>query len=1059
VNFCGVCGGSLASESSEAERRQLSVLFSDLVGFTELSHRLDPEELGEVVGEYQRICARAIVSLDGHIAQYLGDGVLAYFGHPNAHEDDACRAVNAGLQIVSDVSSGDFNGQKLHVRVGIHTGLVVVGEIGGAQQHKSPAMGETLTVAARVQAEAEPDTVLITHATRRHVSGFYELESLPPRPLKGISRGVPLYRVLEASGADSKLDAAAVSGLTAFVGREDEVRLVREKWDQARLGSKQIVEVRGEAGIGKSRLVRFMRTNLTGPEDRFIECRCSPHHQGSALYPLTEMLERQIQLDRTDSDRRKYQKIRGFLDRLEYDNALALPLIGALLGIPSDHGLPEMAPQKQRQLTLEVLTALLSALARKQPLLLAIEDLHWADPSTLEFVERLVRADGNERLLACLTYRPEFYPSWDPGSHRVVMHLSRLHREHSESVLRAVAENKSLPREVIDGVLARAEGVPLYVEEITKTVLESDLLKELEDRFELTGALPGDFVPPTLAESLAARLDRLKEAKPVAQLAAVIGREFSYELLHAISPLPEAALRGALTQLKEAELLFQRGQPPRAVYIFKHALVRDAAYNLLLRTTRQRYHKQIAETLREGLSELAELQPEVLAGHFDRAGMKEEAVRYWQRAGTRALGCAANREAIVHLAAAIDALSTLPENRARLETELDLQLSLMGGAMAVWGWASKEVEAPCVRARELSIALNDEQQLLAALWGLWTVQFLRGHVQPAMDVAVEVLERSKHTSIKMFKVLGQHAMTLTPLYQGNPRACIEHSTAALALLEDDRDTEWQIINAFQLATSVVALTFRSAALWMLGKQEESRRELDRCFELTAELNHPPTTAYAKTYSLYFYHFWREPDLVHQQAKEAFELADREGFVMWRGMAMVFLGFSRFERGEKEEGLNLTRRGLDDMFAVGNKIIFVQNMALYGEMLWRAGRADEARDTLEEGIRWADQHDEHFMESELFRLRGEIRFERGDEAGALSDFERAIELCRKQEALTLELRATLSKSRLERIQGKTGQARRPVAALVERFDEGLERYDLEEARAFLGDPEAATEAAT
>src|SRR6266702_2998332 len=591
---------------SEAERRQLTVLFCDLVDSTVLASQLDPEDLRAVVRAYQEVCAKVIARFEGHIAQYLGDGLLIYFGYPLAHEDDAQRAVRAGLGMVEAVGQlttrlVEERGVQLAVRLGIHTGLVVVGEVGGGTRHEQLALGETPNLAARLQGIAAPNTVVISAATLQLLGGFFACQSLGAPPLKGFAQPLEVYQVLYESMARSRLEAAGSTGLTPLVGREQEVGLLLERWAQVKDGLGQVVLLSGEAGIGKSRLVQVLQEQVaTEPQAWLTPCQCSPYYQHTALYPMIELLERvALRFEREEAPAQKLSKLEGFLVQYGLPLAETVPLLAALLSLPltADYAPLAVSPEQQKQKTLHTLLTIMVRIAAQQPVLFVMEDLHWVDPTTLELLSLLVDQGPTTRILVLLTYRPDFSPPWIGRSHLTQVTLNRLPRRQAAEMTDRVAHGKALPPEVVEQIVAKTDGVPLFVEELTKMVLESGLLQEWDERYTLTGPLPPLAIPTTLHDSLMARLDRLATVKSLAQLGATLGREFSYELLQAVSPWDEETLRRGLQQLVAAEFLYQQGLPPQATYLFKHALIQDTAYQSLLRSTRQQHHQRIAAVL------------------------------------------------------------------------------------------------------------------------------------------------------------------------------------------------------------------------------------------------------------------------------------------------------------------------------------------------------------------------------------------------------------------------------------------------------------------------------
>ena len=734
----------------EAERRQLTVLFCDLVDSTALASQLDPEDLREVVRAYQAACAEVIQRFDGHIAQYLGDGLLVYFGYPQAHEDDAQRAVRTGLGIVEAMDTlnrrlGPEKGVRLAVRVGIHTGLVVVGEMGGGGRQEQLALGDTPNIAARLQGLAAPDTVLVSAATQQLIQGYFTCHALGSQTLKGVATPLQVYQVMRATEVQHRCDVATTRGLTPLVGREHEVGLLRERWAQVQAGRGHIVVLSGEAGIGKSRLVQVVKDEIIGATALRIEYRCSPYHQHSALYPVIAHLERALALRQDDTPEDKLRKLEEAIRSSPLPLAEVLPLLTALLLVPLPTSSPPLTltPQQQKQKTLEALLTWLLVLTKQQPVLFVVEDLHWIDPSTLEFLTLLVDQGPTARLLTLLTCRPEFQPPWGLRTHLTPMALQRLPQPQVEVMIARVTGGKALPPEVGAQIVAKTDGVPLFVEELTKTVLESGLLQEREDRYTLTGPLPPLAIPTTLHDSLMARLDRLATVKALAQLGATLGREFSYALLQAVSPWDEGTVQQGLHQLVEAEFLYQRGLPPQATYLFKHALIQDAAYQSLLRSTRQRHHQHIAQVLEARFPELCETQPELLAHHYTAAGLTAQAIPYWQRAGERAIQRSANVEAISQLTTARALLSTLPDTPERAQQELDLHIALGIPLVLTKGHGASEVQTTYDRARELCRQLGDTPQLFSALLGLRRFYFMRGELRTAHELGEQLLRMAE----------------------------------------------------------------------------------------------------------------------------------------------------------------------------------------------------------------------------------------------------------------------------------------------------------------------------
>jgi class 3 adenylate cyclase/tetratricopeptide (TPR) repeat protein len=701
-----------------AERRQLTVLFCDLADSTRLARQLDPEDLREVIRAYQATCVTVIQRFAGHVAQYLGDGLLVYFGYPQAHEDDAQRAVRTGLGLLEAMGTLQTRPLRdksvsLAVRIGIHTGQVVVGEMGSGGRHEHLALGDTPNLAARLQGLAEPNTVVMSDTTSRLVQGYFTCKDHGAYTLKGIDTPVHVYQVIGESAARSRLDVAGPTGLTPLVGREAEVTLLRERWAQSTEGHGQVMLLSGEAGIGKSRLVHIFMERIADTGVPRLTLRCSPYHTNSPLYPVIEHLQRLLHWHGEVTSDARLAALEQALRTANLPLAETVPLLAALLSGPMPERYPPLIlnPQHQKQKTQEALITLLLAEAAQQPVLVVWEDLHWADPSTLELLGLVIDQVPTASLLLVLTARPEFRLPWAPRSHLTQCALTRLAHQQVEEMVRRMTGGTPLPAEVVQQIVSKTDGIPLFVEELVKTVLESGLVRKAADRYILIGPLPPLAIPATLQDALMARLDRLAAVKDVAQLAAVLGREFSYKVLQAVTPLEEPLLQQSLAQLVATELLYQRGHPPEATYIFKHALVQDAAYQSLLRSTRQQYHQRIAQVLETRFPHSTETQPEVLAQHYTAAGMHAQALSYWQRAGQRAQERWAHREAAASFEQALSALSYLPETHHTREQAVDLRLALYSTLQPAGGWHFERTLVYLREAETLAETLDDRRRL------------------------------------------------------------------------------------------------------------------------------------------------------------------------------------------------------------------------------------------------------------------------------------------------------------------------------------------------------------
>jgi TOMM system kinase/cyclase fusion protein len=1050
---------------SGAERRQLTVLFCDLVDSTVLSRQLDPEDLRAVVRAYQDTCARVIARYDGHIAQYLGDGLLVYFGYPQAHEDDAQRAVRAGLGMIE--AMGQLNTRLtqeqevcLAIRLGVHTGLVVVGEVGDSSRQEQLALGETPNLAARLQGIAAPNTLVISTATRQLLGGFFACEPLGASLLKGFAQPLEVYQVLYESMARSRLEAAGSTGLTPLVGREQEMALLRERWAQVKEGLGQVVLLSGEAGIGKSRLVQVLKEQVaTEPQAWLTPCQCSPYYQNSALYPMIDLLERVVlQFDREETPQQKLSKLEGHLVQYGLPLAEAVPLYAALLSLPlpADYAPLHVSPEQHKQKTLQALLTTVLRIAAQRPVLFVMEDLHWVDPTTLEFLSLLVDQGPTAPILALFTFRPDFSPPWTGRSHLTQVTLPRLPRRQAAEMTGRVAHGKALPAEVLEQVVAKTDGVPLFVEELTKMVLESGLLQEREERYELTDPLPPLAIPATLHDSLMARLDRLATVKGLAQLGATLGREFSYGLLQAVSPWDEATLQRGLQQLVEAELLYQRGLPPQATYLFKHALIQEAAYQSLLRSTRQRHHQRIAQVLEARFPETVEAQPELVAHHYTEAGLSAQAIPYWQRAGQRALERSAHLEAVAHLTQGLEALAALPDSPERAQQELVMQTTLGPALINTKGQAAPEVLRAYARARALCQQVGETPQLFQVFRGLWYFYLHRVELQTARELGEHLLSLAQQVGDPALLLEAHYALGNTLNYLGEFAATQAHFAQGIALYDPQRHRAHAV--RYGQDPGVACRAYAALTLWWLGYPDQALHRSHEALALAQEVAHPLSLAMALGFAAWLHQFRREGRLAQERAEAAIALATEQGFTVYVAAGTIFRGWALAEQsgepeagqGQREEGIAQMRQGLAVWQATGAKVFRPYGLALLAEASAHVGQIEEGLTLLVEALAVAHDTGERRWEAELHRLKGELLLMRAaaHDAEAEACFHQALDVARQQQTKSLELRAAMSLSRLWQRQGKRAEAHALLAPVYGWFTEGFDTADLREAKALL-----------
>jgi predicted ATPase/class 3 adenylate cyclase len=1042
-------------------------MFCDLVESTPLTELLDPEELHLVISAYQNMCFHVVSRFEGYTAQYLGDGLLMYFGYPQAHEDDAARAVRAGLELVAELKQltlrlqdevGVLHHRPLRIRVGIHTGLVVVSEMGKGERRELMALGEAPNVANRLQMIAEPNSVVLSAVTQRLTEGLFSCQPLGLRTLRGVSTPMPVYRVLHEQDIRNRFEIAVSRGLTPLIGRERSLELLLQVWKKAQAGVGQVVLLKGEAGIGKSRLVQSLKDQLISDTYLRLEYHCSPYHQHSALYPVLDLLQRMLGFSREDTAEQKLQKLENVLN--DAKSGFSFPsmdptevrlLLAALLSIPMPENFSplRLSPQRQKQKTLDLLSHWVVARAATQPVLIIVEDLHWADPSTLELLSLVFDRQPTARILIVLTFRPDFIPPWSQNDLFSLISLSRLSHEQVVMMVNSLVGKKSLPTEMVNQIVLRTDGVPLFVEELTKTVLESGFLRENAEGYELTGVLPSVSIPATLQDSLMARLDRLGAVKELAQLAAVVGREFPYELLQVLVADESSLLRG-LQQLTDTELVYQRGAPPEARYFFKHALVQDAAYQSLLKSKRKQLHTQIAQVLETQFPEIVNAHPELVAHHYTQAERPQSAIYYWREAGMRASARAAHAEAIQHFTAALNLMSQLPEEVERDRIELAIQVQLGLSLAARKGYAAPEVEQTYNRARDLCARLGESADLFPVVRGLCTFYIVRDEQKTARELAEQCLRLAQATRNETYLIEGYTALGYVACYQGE----LETATAALqegVTLYNSHRGE-QLPSLTPQDPGVACLSLLALVWWLQGETEQALRHIHDARVLAQQLKQPFNVTYVHAYKAMLHQLLRQPVEAAKSARAVIQISEEHGFDVWLGAGVLHLGIAQGELGEHEEGITLIRQTLAAWRAGGAELLRPYFLAGLVETYLAAGQYEEAMMAVSEALAHVGRHGERFYESTLYRLRGEARLARAAEAWgeAEADFQSAITIAHSQKAKALELQATISLSRCLRAQGKQDDARRLLHGIVRQFPQGENSLDLQEARELLAE---------
>jgi class 3 adenylate cyclase/tetratricopeptide (TPR) repeat protein len=1023
-------------------------MFCDLVGSTALSARFDPEDMREIIGAYHRCCAEQITKAGGFVAQYLGDGVLAYFGYPQAHEDDAERAVRAGLVLVDAVSRLQAGRDTaLQARIGVATGLVVVGDLIGENARERGVVGETPNLAARLQGLAEPGQVVISQSTRRLLGGLFEYRDLGRVTLKGLAEPTQAWQVIGASTIESRFEAQHGAALTPLVGREEELELLLRRWQQAKAGDGSVVLVSGEPGIGKSRMVEALFERLGAEPHTRVRQFCSPLHQDAALYPTITQLERAAGFRRDDTDEQRLDKLEAVLGQATNDLSEAAPLLAQLLAVPIDGRYPafDLTPQKRKEKSFQALIAQLAGLAARQPVVMVYEDAHWIDPTSLELLDLTVDRVPSLPVLMIITFRPEFTPSWVGRPQVMLMSLSRLpHRQRAEMLSRLTG-GKALPKEIVDQIVDRTDGVPLFIEELTKAVVESGELADAGDRYTVKRSLSPLAIPTTLHASLLARLDRLAPVREVAQIGAALGRHFSHDLISAVAPMPQKQLDDGLAQLVSAELLFRRGTPPDAEYTFKHALVQDAAYSTLLRARRQQLHARIAETIERLFPDIVVTEPALLAQHCAAAGLNEKGVNYWLAAGRLSLTRSALVEAVAQLRKGLALVADLPEGALHAQRELDLQIALGKALMATKGYGAPETGEAFDRARSLCDQLDRPAQLVTVLHGQWLHVLVAGDLALARRRAEELLTLGMERNDPVWIVMGCRMSGVTCFWHGEFVSARAYLERGLLLCDPADRSSYAEVTVDD--PHVVLLTYLAWTLLHLGYLDQARMRREAALAEARRLARAFTLAHALANATHAEVIVGEPSAALLHADELVSITEGQSISFYAAEAMILQGWCLTMLGQREKGTSQLTRGLAASRAQG-LLRLPLLLTLVADGYRRVQQPQNGLPQLVEAKRVTDETQMRCYEAETQRVRGELFLLMQDHGAAETSFRDAINVARQQSAKLWELRASTSLARLWRDQGKCTEARDLLAPIYGWFTEGFDTPDLKEAKGLL-----------
>jgi class 3 adenylate cyclase/predicted ATPase len=1032
-----------------AARRQLTVMFCDLVGSTALSGRLDPEDLREIIAAYQRTVSEIVAQSDGFIAGYMGDGVLAYFGYPRAHEDDAERVIRVGLSLVNAVGRLDVGSVRLQVRVGIATGLVVVGHlIGEGSAQERSVVGETPNLAARLQALAEPGAVIVSASTRRLAGNLFEYRDLGAVEVRGISAPVQAWQVLRPRPIASRFEALRGSSLSPLIGRDEEIDLLLRRWARAKAGDGQVVFISGEPGIGKSRITAELEKRVQPEPHLCLRYFCSSYYQDSALFPFIEQLGRASGFASDDPPAVKFEKLKALLDRSappDEDMALLADLLS--LPVSERHPLPEFSPQRKKERTLEALIRRLEGLARQQPIVAMFEDAHWMDPTSRELLDLMVERIRSLPVLLVVTFRPEFQPPRIGQPQVTILALNRLdHRDRAALIEQIAGE---MPDEVVRQIADRTDGVPLFVEELTKSVMESGVLRKEAGRYVLDRTLPPLAIPMTLQDSLMARLDRLASVRLVAQIGAAIGREFSYALLRAVCRFSDQELEAALARLVASELVFQRGTPPNAVYSFKHTLVQDTAYGSLLRSSRQQLHAQIAAALETQSPELMETQPELFAQHYVEAGLVEKSVAYWSRAARRSAARSAMAEAAAQIQKGLDQLALLPENRQRQQQELEFWSALGAALRFIKGQATAEMGRAFTRGRELWEQLGYPSQFLHIPYGQSFYHTYRGEFDLAQHLDEDLLRLSRQRNDAAGLVLGHASSGRTLMYAGRFALSRHHLEKVLALYDPTSHSSL----GYQTGSNphAGARGQLGIALFCLGFPDQALVQFDAAVREALTLAHPPSLAAILALGCRLLSFGDDAAALDERAGQLIAVASEHGFPLYEALGTIYRGWAKTRAGEVAEGIMLLQSGSSAYSATGAQTRISYHIALLAKANEIAGQVDEAFALLNNALQISTRIGERWFAAELYRHKGQLMLRLGRSVAAEELYRQALAIANEQEAKLWELRAAVSLARLASNQGRRSEASELLARVYSWFTEGFDTLDLKSAKAALDEP--------
>jgi class 3 adenylate cyclase/DNA-binding response OmpR family regulator/predicted ATPase len=1025
----------------EPERRQLTAFSCRLVGSATLASKLDPEDASEVVHRFHELCTIVIAQWGGTLIQAVDSDVLALFGYPQSHEDNSERAVHAALDLLAKVRNlSSPSDEALQARIGLATGLVLVG-------HDRPIVGEAIRLAPRLCSQAPSNSIVIADEVRRQLRDVFACERIGSSEFEEFSKPITTYRVLEGSPAESRFLARRTKTPTRFVGRQREFDQLSALWERVKGREGQVALVCGEAGIGKSRLCEAFLAPINPHHIRRFQC--SPYYSNSPFYPVINQLQFAARFAQQDTPEIKLRKLEAILSPVSASR-IDIPVFAELLSVPvaPAHSTLDITPQRKREFTITALIRHLLGLSFAHPIVLELADAHWIDSSTLELLDRCIASIKAAPVLILVSFRPEFFPHWLDHSHVTMLRLNRLSREDTGAIVSDVAGCKALPCELTEQIIAKTDGVPLFAEELTKTVIESATLRNIDD-LDPNASPRTISIPTTLLDSLTERLDRLGASREIAQIGAAIGREFSYRLLAVVASIPVRTLDSALAHLAACELIFARGKPPDASYIFKHALVRDAAYASLLRSKRQQLHSRIAEALPKAFPQTIETQPELLAHHLAQAGLNARAVETLQSAARRAIENSANAEAIAHLTRALALLTSLPEKPERDRLRFGSEVLLAQARIARHGYAAPQTRETLIRAKSLIDERCDPADRFTILYGLWACYYVGGEVAKQRDAAIEFLREAERHSDTAALCIAHRVLGTTYVTMGEFAASLPHLERARALYDPQKHAAYRYQCGQDIG--VAALCYLSWAYWHLGRADQALRIATEAMQQAESLGHPHTLVYTICHAGAFVDLFRRcSENTKRYADAVVSLCTENGFTHWINCGRIFEGWTAADHGEADRASENIRAGVLGWKDAGARLWMPIFLTLQAQARAKAGRNEAALRDIDEALVICETAGERWAVAEILRVKAWLL---GQSGGAQVDeietlLLKSLELARRQQARCWELRVACDLARLWQDQSQCRRALKLLRSVYDQFTEGFDTPDLREARVII-----------